>query len=144
MNRERKKPEPEAPRPKLQLDETERKYFERLPIAMRKKIVDATGLTELMPVDRRRGEASHWTQKRAAKVFVVKTPDGRKHSCTPQEAADFLSCDASWLDEHMRKPLTRFEKSRVYTEENRDGETVVTWADHAVVVRVPADSVKAS
>lgn len=118
-------------REKLVMNERESSAFGKLPIGLRTRIARLLGQEELIPVDRRKGENSHWHEKRADKIFVVKTPDGRKHSATPAEAAAVVDCSEIYLVEYMNKPLTKFERVRSYVMDGNFGSTVITWMEGA-------------
>lgn len=112
----------------VEFTESEKMYFQKLPLALRQKISTALQQPELIPPDRRRGENSHWHEKRTLKVFIVKTPNGRKRPCTTTEAANLVDCSEEFLVAHMNNPLSKFERVRTYVMSESYGETIVMWA----------------
>lgn len=114
---------------KLMWNEREQRAWWKLPAKMREQIAQLIGQPELNhKIDHRKGEHSHWVEKRASKVFVVRTPDGKKHAASPAEAASMVDCSEKFLVDHMNKPLTKFERSRTYTMSSNAGDIVISWA----------------
>ncbi len=116
---------------KLMLSEPEQRAWMKLSANLRKRVAKLLGQPELEfkseKIDYRKGENSHWHAKRALKIFVVKTPDGRKHDATPTEAAAMVDCSEQYLLEYMKKPLTKFERARTYVMGGNLGETIIMW-----------------
>lgn len=110
----------------LSLTEREQRIYDRLPIAMRTKLAAAMNKPELMPKDGRKGENSHWVEKRANKHYSMypSTTPSKARRVTLEEAVNELSCSADYLKKLLDGPKVMGKRPK-YEEAMPDGVIMV-------------------